>query len=372
MASQSKVPPPAALVLANSMRFSGYSFGANRARAGEVVFSTGMVGYPEALTDPSYHGQILVLTYPLVGNYGVPFGERKSGTFQELFESERVQIAGLVVQDYSGAFSHWASRTSLGAWLKRSHVPAITGVDTRSLTILLREKGVMPGGIVMGESRGNKNARPRFDDPNKRNLVAEVSCKKLIVYKGRRVGPRVLLYDCGVKLSIIRSLLARSCTVIRVPWDYDVSRSRVRFDGMVISNGPGDPKMCKTTITATQWAMSRTIPMLGICLGSQLMALAAGAKTYKLKYGHRSQNQPCIEVGTNRCFITIQNHGYAMGGKTLPSGWRSWFVNANDGTNEGIRHVRLPFFAVQFHPEANPGPNDTEWIFDAFLKRLSF
>lgn len=348
------------LYLLSGRRFEGISFGYPRAVSGEVVFNTGMVGYPEALTDPSYHGQILVLTYPLIGNYGVPFEEHRGSALDGQFESDRIQVAGLIVQDYSPEFSHFASRTSLQAWLKRWRVPALTGVDTRALTMVLREKGVILGKIGNAE----------FENPNKRNLVAEVSCKKPIIYRGGRGGPRVLLYDCGVKLSIIRSLLKRGCTVMRVPWNYDITRSRLRFDGMVISNGPGDPKMCKETVSAIRWAMSRSLPALGICLGSQLMALAAGANTYKLKYGHRSQNQPCLEVGTKRCYITSQNHGYAVDGRTLPKGWKGWFINADDRTNEGIRHTHRPWLAVQFHPEANPGPTDTGWVFDKFLKML--
>lgn len=352
----------AQLTLSSGKVFSGLTFGAPVSASGEVVFNTGMVGYPEALTDPSYHGQILVLTYPLVGNYGVPFNEHRSGALSGQFESDCIQVSGLVVQDYSPEFSHWAARTSLVAWLKKWRVPAITGVDTRALTMMLRKKGVMLGRIGNAE----------FEDPNQRNLVAEVSCKKPIVHRSNKGGPRVLLYDCGVKLSIIRSLLARGCTVIRVPWNYDLSRSRTRFDGIMVSNGPGDPKMCKETIVALKWAMAHNVPMLGICLGSQLMALATGANTYKLKYGHRSQNQPCLEVGTKRCYITTQNHGYAIKRGTLPKSWKIWFQNANDQTIEGIRHIHKPWMAVQFHPEANPGPTDTEWIFDKFLRKLSF
>lgn len=371
----------AKLILSNGSQFAGGAFGFTRDVSGEVVFNTGMVGYPEALTDPSYRGQILVLTYPLVGNYGVPFGERKNGVLGGQFESDRIQVAGLVVQDYSQEFSHFAARASLQAWLKKWRVSAITGVDTRALTMMLREKGVMLGRIETGpltrsdRSRSTLSLRERgrvraFEDPNKRNLVAEVSCKKPIVYRGKARGPRILLYDCGVKLSIIRALLNRGCTVIRVPWDYNLAKSRLRFDGIVVSNGPGDPKMCKETVFAIRWAMDHSIPLLGICLGSQLMALAAGANTYKLKYGHRSQNQPCLEMGTKRCYITTQNHGYVVDGKTLPKEWQGWFTNANDRTNEGICHAHKPFLAVQFHPEANPGPTDTDWIFDRFLKRL--
>ncbi len=363
------------LKLANQSFFVGHSFGFPRSVSGEVVFNTGMVGYPEALADPSYRGQILVLTYPLVGNYGVPFEERKGRPFEKMFESDQIQVAGLVVQNYSQEFNHWASRSSLAAWLKKWKVPAITGVDTRALTMLLREKGVMFGKIKITLTRPTATLSSRergrvrgFEDPNERNLVAEVSCKKPIIYRGK--GPRILLYDCGVKLSIIRSLLNCGCEIVRVPWNYDIARARLKFDGIVISNGPGDPKMCKETIVAIQYALAKNIPMLGICLGSQLMALAVGANTYKLKYGHRSQNQPCLQVGTERCYITTQNHGYAIKQGTLPKECKVWFENANDGTIEGIRHTRKPFMAVQFHPEASPGPTDTGWVFDEFLKKL--
>jgi len=360
----------AILTLADGSKFFGYSFGVPKTTSGEVVFNTGMVGYPEALTDPSYRGQILVLTNPLIGNYGVPFEDRKGEMLVGVLESDRVQVSGLVVQNYSENFLHWASKSSLGAWLKKWNVPAIMGVDTRALTMVLREKGVMIGSIgIRGRMIAN-NTAVSGQDPNTRNLVAEVSCKTPVTYKGVARGPRVLLYDCGTKLSIIRALLSRDCTVIRVPWNYDSNRSRIRFDGVVISNGPGDPKICTETIKEIREVMNRGLPILGICLGSQLLALAVGADTYKLKYGHRSQNQPCAEVGIRRCYITTQNHGYAVKRETLPRDWRVWFENANDKTIEGIRHCRKPWMAVQFHPEAHPGPTDTEWVFDEFLKQL--
>lgn len=364
MRGNSKVP--ARLCLADGVQFRGISFGAPRTVSGEVVFNTGMVGYPESLTDPSYHGQILVLTYPLIGNYGVPFRQQAGCPLPGVFESNSIKIAGLIVQDYHKDFSHWSSNISLGTWLKKSGVPALTGVDTRSLAQTLRHQGVMLGKLEIMEEHDDL----LFEDPSVRNLVAEVSCNKPVVYQGRPRYPRILLYDCGVKFSIIRSLMVRGCTVIRVPWNYDILRTNFRYDGVVISNGPGDPKMCEKTIVAINQAIAQGIPVLGICLGSQLLALAVGANTYKLKYGHRSHNQPCLETGTKRCYITSQNHGYTVERGALPRGWAVWFENANDKTIEGIRHVRKPFMAVQFHPEANPGPTDTSWIFDTFLKRL--
>lgn len=330
----------------------GKSFGAERPAHGEVVFNTGMVGYPEGFTDPSYAGQILVCTYPLIGNYGVP--DKKQ------FESEKMQIAGLVVSEYSEKYSHHSAKQSLAAWLKKSGVPAMTGVDTRAFTKRLREHGVLLGVMT-------QNGKPgKYIDPNEQNLVAEVSPRKKKVYKGGR--PRILAVDCGMKENIVRSFLARGATVIRVPWDYDFSKEK--YDGLFISNGPGDPMMCEATIQNIRAAMKKNKPILGICLGNQLLALAAGAKTYKLKYGHRSQNQPCIETNTKRCYITSQNHGFAVDGKTLPPGWEEWFVNANDGSNEGVRHKTKPWRSVQFHPEATPGPTDTTWIFDEFIASI--
>lgn len=347
------------LVLEDGSSLTGVLFGFPRSVAGEVVFNTGMVGYPESLTDPSYRGQILVLTYPLIGNYGVPGQEREDGLFKN-FESDTIQISGLVVADYSEKYSHWNAAQSLGVWLREHKIPAITGVDTRALTKKLRENGTMLGKLEFGK-------RIRFDDPNTKNLVADVSIEKPVVYGEGKT--KVLLVDCGVKHGIIRSLLKRDTTVIRVPWDYDFVNSEHDFDCVVVSNGPGDPKMCEATISHIQETLREGIPLLGICLGNQLLALAAGGDTYKLRYGHRSQNQPCFEVGTQRCFITSQNHGFAVE-KKLPAGWKPWFVNANDNTIEGIRHTTKNFMSVQFHPEATPGPTDTGFLFDEFLKKV--
>ena len=349
----------AKLILEDGSIFSGVSFGSNRCTAGEVVFNTGMVGYPETLTDPSYKGQIVVLTYPLIGNYGVPGTERQDGLFQ-YFESENIQIDGLVVQDYSEHFSHWNAKKSLSAWLQEYDIPAIYGVDTRQLTKKLRMKGTLLGKIVQ------RNVRKSFEDPNKKNLAVEVSIKEPITYL--RGDSTVLLVDCGTKNSLIKAFLQRGFTVKRVPWDYDFSAENV--DGIILSNGPGDPKKCKETIKHVASFLSRDTPILGICLGSQILALAAGADTYKLKYGHRSQNQPCQEVGTSRCYITPQNHGFAVDADTLPTDWREWFYNRNDQTNEGIKHISKPFFGAQFHPEASPGPDDTEFLFDMFVRAM--
>lgn len=360
---QYKREQEAKLILQDGSIFYGYSFGALCSEAGEVVFNTGMVGYPENITDPSYHGQILVLTYPLIGNYGVPKPIRCNGVIKN-FESNSIKIKGLVVSNYSYHHSHYTSIKSLGEWLEEEGIPAITGIDTRALTKRLREKGTMLGKIIINDHDID------FIDPNRRNLVAEVSVKKPIIY-GNNKKTTIVLVDCGVKSSIIHSLLSRNLRVIRVPWDYDFSH--YNYDGVVVSNGPGNPKMARKTIRIVKSLMNGEKPIFGICLGNQILALAAGADTYKLKYGHRSQNQPCILIDEEkkRCYITSQNHGYAIKRESLSDDWRELFVNANDKTNEGIKHKDKPFFAVQFHPEASPGPTDTEFLFDEFLRLVN-
>lgn len=346
----------ASLVLEDGRVFEGEVFGAERPAAGEVVFNTGLAGYPESLTDPSYAGQILVLTYPLIGNYGVP--QRPApGSLDGPFESARVQAAGLVVSTLCEEPSHWSSARTLSAWLRDENVPGIRGIPTRTLTKVLREKGTMLGKIVLP---GRDTA---LFDPDKANLVERVSVKAPVTYgSGRK---RIALLDCGVKANIIRCLLARGVTVVRVPWDFDLGA--LDYDGLVVSNGPGNPKRCGRAIENVKAAIARGKPVFGICLGNQILALAAGLDTYKLRYGHRSQNQPCLDTRTGRCLITSQNHGYAVKLGLVPD-WEAWFTNANDGTNEGIRHKRLPFRAVQFHPEGAPGPRDTEILFDEFLE----
>jgi carbamoyl-phosphate synthase small subunit len=348
------------LLLEDGAIFTGRVFGFPRSISGEVVFNTGMVGYPEAFTDPSYKGQILVLTNPLIGNYGVP-NHHFTSTLPVAFESEQIQITGLIVSEASLHASHWSATRSLAQWLYDAGVPALMGIDTRALTKHLRDKGSMLGQIRVGEEEG------AFQDPNQVNLVSLVSVQKPVVYPGGK--PRIVVIDCGCKYSIIRNLVARGVTVIRVPWDYDFLDEDC--DGVVISNGPGDPKMCINTIAHIKRAMARNYPLFGICLGHQLLALAAGGNTYKLKFGHRGQNQPCIEARTKRCYITAQNHGYAVDIQTLPPDWEPWFTNANDGTNEGMWHRTQPFLSVQFHPEAAPGPVDTQFLFETFLRRLA-
>src|SRR5438552_2558970 len=347
------------LTLEDGSVFEGRSFGFPQSVSGEVVFNTGMVGYPETLTDPSYKGQILVTTYPLIGNYGVS-SDHPVDEIGSPFESDKLQISGLVVSEVSADHNHWNATRSLPQWLVEQGVPALWGIDTRSLTKRLREKGSMLGKILMDEND------VELYDPNRDNLIAQVSLNRPVVYAGGK--HRIVVIDGGCKNSIIRSLLARGVTVIRVPWDYDFLAEK--FDAVLVSNGPGDPMACEKMVAQVRRAMERDHPIFGVCLGHQILALAAGGNTYKLKYGHRSQNQPCKEVGTNRCYITSQNHGYAVDPETLPAGWEPWFTNANDGTNEGLRHRTRPFMSVQFHPEAAPGPVDTNFLFDEFLSMI--
>jgi len=348
------------LILEDGTAISGSFFGYPGSVAGEVVFNTAMTGYPESLSDPSYKGQILVLTYPLIGNYGVPESTLENN-LPRFFESSKVQISGLIVSDYSEQFNHWNAAKSLGHWLKENKIPAMYGVDTRALTKLIREKGALNGKMVY------QNQDMDFYDPDKENLVGQVSCKEKIVYGNGK--NRILMVDCGVKNNIIRHVLQRDTTVIRVPWNYNFLNED--YDGILVSNGPGNPVHCTETIESLSKAMKSDKPVFGICLGNQLMALASGAKTYKLKYGHRSHNQPVLLANTNKAYITSQNHGYAIDQETLPDDWEPLFVNLNDGTNEGIKHKTKPFFSVQFHPEASSGPTDTEFLFDDFIELVN-
>jgi carbamoyl-phosphate synthase large subunit len=352
---------PYHLVLEDGTVFEGKSFGFEKAVAGEVVFNTAMVGYPESLTDPSYAGQLLAVTFPLVGNYGVPNDIIQNG-LSTFYESEKIQASALIISDFSFEYSHWNAGKSLSDWLKENEVPGIFGIDTRELTKLVREKGTMKGKLVFPDGDDIE-----FINPDDENQVAKVSCKEVITYgTGKK---RILLVDCGVKHNIIRCLLKRDTTVIRVPWDYDYNH--IEFDGLFISNGPGDPEYAQDTVRHIQETMKTGKPIFGICMGNQLLSVAGGAKTYKLKYGHRSHNQPVQLVGTQRAFITSQNHGFAVDNSTLSADWESLFVNMNDGTNEGIRHKTMPWFSAQFHPEAASGPTDTEFLFDVFLKTLN-
>ena len=363
----------ARLILSDGTVFCGWSFGFEADTVGEVVFNTAMTGYPESLTDPSYAGQILVTTFPLIGNYGVPDTGIGSDGLPLFMESDRIHPKALVVADYSETYSHWNAKESLAAWLKREKIPAITGIDTRRLTKVLREHGVMMGKIeVIGEKQDVRDMT-EAEDYGSVNWVEKVSCKEVITYRpDTNLSPlkKVVLVDCGVKANIIRCLIRRGIEVIRVPWDYDFNQ--LEFDGLFLANGPGDPEQCDKTVAHIRTFLNNETvrPCMGICLGNQLLARAAGAKTYKLKYGHRSHNQPVQRVGSTQCYITSQNHGYAVDDKTLPADWEPLFVNMNDGSNEGIRHKTNPWMSAQFHPEACSGPTDTEWMFDEFASLL--
>lgn len=352
---------PLHLILEDGTVFRGKSFGYESPVAGEVVFSTGMVGYTESLSDPSYLGQILTLTYPLIGNYGIPNDTKKNG-LSAFYESEKIQASGLIVSDFSFEHNHWNAVKSLSDWLKENKVPAVYGIDTRELTKLVREKGTMLGKLVFPDGEDIP-----FVNPDDENQVAKASCKEVITYGNGK--NKVVLVDCGVKNNIIRCLLKRDTTVIRVPWDYDYSN--MEYDGLFISNGPGDPAYCTATVENIQKAMQTDKPIFGICMGNQLLSIAGGGKTYKLKYGHRSCNQPVQLVGTQRAFVTSQNHGFAVDNNTLSEEWEPLFVNMNDGTNEGIRHKSKPWFSCQFHPEASAGPTDTEFLFDVFIRTIN-
>ena len=386
------------LILKNGLEFQGYSFGYRNTAHGEVVFNTAMVGYPESLTDPSYSGQILCVTYPIIGNYGVP-AEIKENGISKFYESDKIHARALIISDYSFDYSHWEAVKSLDEWLKEEKIPGIFGVDTRELTKILREEGAMLGKIVPEGMDGSFE----IPDPNLQNQVDIVSCKEIIDYgdptsrnaaaagapagkeeagaaagKSAQAGApagapagaakKVVLVDCGVKNNILRCLLSRHIHLVRVPWNYDFNT--MEYDGLFISNGPGNPDLCQVAVDHIKVAMEKGKPIFGICMGNQLLSKAAGAKIFKLKYGHRSHNQPVRLIGTNRCFITSQNHGFAVDHTTLGPDWEPLFENMNDGTNEGIKHKSKPFFSAQFHPEASSGPTDTEFLFDEFLKLL--
>ncbi|KAJ2709165.1 Carbamoyl-phosphate synthase, partial [Coemansia spiralis] len=399
IAAAAQPPTLATLVLKDGAVLQGYSFGAEeKSISGECVFQTGMVGYPESLTDPSYRGQILVLTYPLIGNYGVPSREEPDPLLESLpayFESRQIHVAGLVVGQASAEFSHHLASSSLGDWLRREGVPALYGVDTRAITKRIREEGVMLGKILLPASVTGRGAQvvdddtaallPEYQnvawvDPNAGNLVAEVSCTQPTTYSpapetalkrpdGRTL--RIVAVDIGIKFNQIRCFVKRGVEVVVVPWDYDFLAEADRIDGLFLSNGPGDPMTITATIERVKAALAlKKFPVFGICLGHQVLALASGAQTEKMKYGNRGQNIPCTDMLTGRCYITSQNHGYAVKADTLPPTIKELFVNANDGSNEGIYHTELPYFSVQFHPESAPGPCDSEVLFDIFISTV--
>ncbi len=347
------------LILKDGTIFQGESFGFRESISGEVVFNTAMSGYPESLTDPSYKGQILVLTYPLIGNYGVP-PMHEEGGLRQFFESENIHIKGLVISEYSKESSHWNSWKTLSRWLIENRIPAISGIDTRALTIHLRDHGVMPGKLIFD------NVDTEFIESDKLNMVEKVSTREITTYGSGKY--KIVLVDCGVKSNIIKRLVFRDTTVVRVPWNYNYLN--MEYDGLFITNGPGNPANLTPAIEYLSVALQRDKPIFGICMGNQLLALAAGGKTRKLRYGHRSHNQPVILKNSNRCFITSQNHGYITDASTLSDEWEELFVNLNDQTNEGLRHKTKPFFSTQFHPEASSGPTDTDFLFDDFIENI--
>jgi len=360
--------------------FRGFSFGKTKPISGELVFSTGMVGYVESLTDPSFKNQILILTYPLIGNYGVPNQERDESTPLKLlkhFESDRIHLSGLIISQLSHDYSHWNAKQSLDQWLQNESVPGIYGLDTRALTQLIREQGTCRAQIYY-----EAEAEPNFVYEN-RYLVSQVLSgfdPELEIpsssYQQNSLGVKILVIDCGLKYNQIRCLLKYNVSLRIVPWDYDFLDPSVidSFDRLFISNGPGDPMDCQVLIDNIRKYIEQEKeketprPLFGICLGHQLLSLAIGAKTYKMKYGNRGLNIPCQLGGTNRCIITSQNHGYAVDEESLPENWRQLFVNANDGSNEGIYYNDGPFYSVQFHPEAKPGPEDSEFLFKLFVE----
>ena len=364
----------AVLVLEDGSTFVGYGFGAPKKVSGEIVFSTSMVGYPESLTDPSYKGQILTFTYPLVGNYGVPPYDKENRVLK-YFESDDIKVPGFVIHELCKNPFHWASTRTLDQWLTDEDVPGIYGIDTRKLTKKLRVKGVMLGILKVCEADEEPDL-PKLlkevktvQDPNSTDLAKQVTVKESIRYEsgGNKLA---VLIDCGVKYGIIRNLLKRGFDVMRVPYDFSAEQILdYKPDGVMISNGPGDPKQCVKTIKTVRELMDEDMPMMGVCLGTQILALALGGDTYKLKYGHRSQNQPALDLETGRCYITTQNHGYTAERDSLKdTGLDVWFMNANDKTVEGVKHKTKPAFALQWHPEASPGPYDTEFLFDRFRK----
>jgi carbamoyl-phosphate synthase small subunit len=359
-------PPKMKLVLEDGTTMVGTCFGAARPTAGEVVFNTGMSGYVETLTDPSYKGQILVTTYPLIGNYGVP-APREPGSIARPYEADHIQVQGLVVQNYVGAYSHHAATRSLGQWLESEGIPAVTGIDTRTLTRKLREFGTMRGWIFPADMDLERAKRQAHTVEMREEVFKLVSPTETIRYPGG--AQKILLVDCGAKDNIVRSLLERGCTVVRAPWHTRLVDLAMECDGIMLGNGPGDPKDLRPLIEQVRVLLATyPRPIFGICLGNQILALAAGGDTYKLPYGHRGVNQPVQDLLTRRCYVTSQNHGYAVRDSSLPGDWEPWFVNINDGTNEGIRSRTRPFFSVQFHPEASPGPEDAGFLFDDFLR----
>ncbi|EJP69769.1 hypothetical protein MY5147_001063 [Beauveria neobassiana] len=361
---------PATFTIRDGPIFRGKAFGANANISGEAVFTTSLVGYPESMTDPSYRGQILVFTQPLIGNYGVPSNERDQYNLLKYFESPHIQCAGVVVSDVALNYSHWTAVESLGQWCAREGIPAISGVDTREIVTFLREQGSSLARISIGDEY-DADEDEGFLDPGQINLVKRVSTKAPFVVESPDADLHVALIDCGVKENIMRSLVSRGASVTVLPYNYPIHKHAQHFDGVFISNGPGDPTHCQETVYSLARLMeTSSIPIMGICLGHQLLALAVGARTIKLKYGNRAHNIPALDLTTGQCHITSQNHGYAIDASTLPSEFKEYFVNLNDGSNEGMIHKTRPIFSTQFHPEAKGGPMDSSYLFEKYLESV--
>jgi carbamoyl-phosphate synthase small subunit len=367
---------PAVLLLEDGTIFLGKGFGAEATVVGELVFNTGMVGYPESMTDPSYAGQVLCFTYPLIGNYGVPSGEEKDVFgLPRHFESGGIKVTGLVVQEYCQRPSHWASVQTLSSWMSDQGVPGIEGIDTRAVVSTIRERGVMMCALANGPEVANRRELKRLLEKAMRydsvDFVKRVSVMKTETYGVSE--QKVVLIDCGAKESIIRNMLGRGYAIVRMPFDSSYA-DVMRHDpeGVIVSNGPGDPRLCVETVKTTARLVDSEVPVLGICLGEQVLGMSQGAETYKLKYGHRGQNKPVVDLVSGRGYVTSQNHGYAVDPKTLAkTELKPWFINADDQSVEGLIHGSKPCVAVQFHPEAAPGPYDTEFVFDRFTEMIA-
>ena len=362
------------LLLSNGDRFEGYLIGAPVQSSGELVFTTGMVGYTEAITDPSYFGQILTFTYPLIGNYGVPDTPVSySHPLPKGFESLGPKTAGVIITVDSLETYHWNSFQTLDRWLRDHNVPGIIGLDTRHLVHLIRSAKTLLGRIIPESPEGHRYSTEELDiapnsffDPGTTSIIDQVSVKEPTTLGSGDT--KVAVIDCGIKWNIIRQIIDLGCTVELLPWDYDFDS--VEADGWLISNGPGDPTRTGDLKKKIQSLFKREKPIFGICLGHQLVCLAAGATTTRMAYGHRSQNQPVYQVGTRKGYISTQNHGYVVEDHSIPEDWEPWFRNVNDETIEGIRHKSLPIRSVQFHPEAAGGPRDTAWLMEQFIAEV--